>query len=295
MVDAPAPAAPASLAPAPKPAPAAKATPAPEAPFQPGPQRRKVSAAQKVNLNLFTWFEERFKVRHYRDAVRWMFYRINMQFPVSHTERYKLRIIWYWYPLYTLGSMALAAFLVATITGIILAFYYVPSVAPEPNSACGLATTQAWNSVGCTIYRIPFGFLMRQLHFWSAMVMVAAVFLHMLRVFFTQAYKKPRELNWLIGVGLLVFTLGLGYSGYLLPWSQLSFWAGRIGLEMASASPPPAFGQWVAGLVFGGLQLGQATITRMYILHVFLLPIITYTVIGLHIFIVWIQGIAEPH
>jgi cytochrome b6 len=224
-----------------------------------------------------------------------MFYRINMQFPVSHTERYKLRIIWYWYPLYTLGSMALFSFIVATVTGILLGFYYVPSVAPVAESCVEYPTTEAWKSVGCDIYGIPFGFMLRQLHFWSAMVMVAAVFLHMLRVFFTQAYKKPRELNWLIGVGLLVFTLGLGYTGYLLPWSQLSFWAGRIGLEMALATPPPAVGQWVAGLMFGGFELGQATVTRMYILHVFILPIITYLTIGLHIFLVWIQGIAEPH
>lgn len=125
--------------------------------------------------------------------------------------------------------------------------------------------------------------------------MVAAVFLHMVRVFFTQAYKKPRELNWLIGVGLLIFTLGLGYTGYLLPWSQLSYWAGTIGLKMALATPPPAVGDWAAGLVFGGSALTQATIIRMYFLHVFLLPIITYTLIGVHILIVWYQGIAEPH
>lgn len=277
-----------AMAPKPGTAPAA-----PPAAFEPSPRGRKLTMGQKANLNLFAWFEERYKLRHYMQAFRWMFYRINMQFPVSHTERYKLRIIWYWYPLYTLGSMALFAFLVATITGIILSFYYVPSTAPA--TCAGIAATQAWKSIGCDIYNIPFGFMMRQLHFWSAMVMVAAVFLHMLRVFFTQAYKKPRELNWLIGVGLLVFTLGLGYTGYLLPWSQLSYWAGTIGLKMALASPPPALGQWAAGLVFGGASLGQATVTRMYFLHVFLLPIITYLVIGLHIFVVWIQGIAEPH
>ncbi|MBI2079061.1 MAG: cytochrome b N-terminal domain-containing protein [Euryarchaeota archaeon] len=249
----------------------------------------------KVNLQAFAWFESRFKLRHYAQGLRNFFYRINMQFPVSHTERYKLRIIWYWYPLYTLGSLALLSFVIATITGIILGFYYVPSTNTIGITCHGETTSEAWKSIGCKIYSVPFGFMMRQLHFWSAMVMVAAVFLHMVRVFFTQAYKKPRELNWLIGVGLLVFTLGLGYTGYLLPWSQLSYWAGTIGLKMALATPPPAVGDWVAGLVFGGSSLGQDTLTRMYLLHVFLLPIITYTLIGLHIFIVWIQGIAEPH
>ena len=297
---APAPAAPAAAKPVAPAAPArppvmAKPVPLPASPaeFKAGPRGRRLTLGQILGLNLFAWFEERFKLRHYAQALRWMFYRINMQFPVSHTERYKLRIIWYWYPLYTLGSMALFAFIIATFTGIILALYYIPSIAP---AVCAdIPATQAWKSIGCDIYGIPLGFMMRQLHFWSAMVMVAAVFLHMLRVFFTQAYKKPRELNWLLGVGLLVFTLGLGYTGYLLPWSQLSFWAGRIGLEMAMATPPPAVGQWAAGLVFGGFELGQATITRMYILHVFVLPIITYGAIFLHIFIVWIQGIAEPH
>jgi quinol-cytochrome oxidoreductase complex cytochrome b subunit len=255
--------------------------------------RQPVGVKERFNLGLFAWFEERYKIRHHADGLRNFFYRINMQFPVSHTERYKLRIIWYWYPLYTLGSMALLAFIVATISGVLLALYYVPSLAEA--ECAGIRATQAWASVGCDIYAVPFGFLLRQLHFWSAMVMVAAVFLHMLRVFFTQAYKKPRELNWLIGVFLLIFTLGLGYTGYLLPWSQLSFWAGRIGLEMALATPPPVVGQWAAGLVFGGVELGQATVTRMYILHVFLLPIIAYVLIGLHIFLVWYQGIAEPH
>lgn len=254
---------------------------------------RKLRLSERANLQAFAWLEQRFKIRLYADGLRNFFYRINMQFPVSHTERYKLRIIWYWYPLYMLGSMALLSLLVATISGIVLSFYYVPSTATA--ECAGMEATEAWKSIGCTIYQLPFGFMWRQLHFWSAMVMVAAVFLHMVRVLFTQAYKKPRELNWLVGVGLLVFTLGLGYTGYLLPWSQLSYWAGTIGLKMALATPPPALGQWAAGLVFGGATLGQHTVVRMYFLHVFILPIITYTLIGLHIFIVWIQGIAEPH
>ena len=292
MADAtvPPPTPPASAAKPPVAKPAAPAV----APVEVPPTRsRKLTMTDKANLQTFAWLEQRFKIRHYAEGLRNFFYRINMQFPVSHTERYKLRIIWYWYPLYMLGSMALLSFIIATISGIVLAFYYVPSTAVA--ECAGVTATEAWKSIGCTIYQLPFGFMWRQLHFWSAMVMVAAVFLHMVRVFFTQAYKKPRELNWLIGVGLLVFTLGLGYTGYLLPWSQLSYWAGTIGLKMALATPPPAMGQWAAGLVFGGATLGQHTVVRMYILHVFVLPILTYATIGLHIFIVWIQGIAEPH
>src|SRR5687767_1609671 len=200
---APAAATPAPIAPAaskPAAVPAKPAPPAAAAPTTPSAPGRRLTMRQKANLQAFGWLEERFKIRHYADGLRNFFYRINMQFPVSHTERYKLRIIWYWYPLYMLGSMALLSFLIATISGIVLAFYYVPSTAVA--ECAGITATEAWKSIGCTIYQLPFGFMWRQLHFWSAMVMVAAVFLHMVRVFFTQAYKKPRELNWLIGVGL---------------------------------------------------------------------------------------------
>ncbi|MFA5861909.1 MAG: cytochrome b N-terminal domain-containing protein, partial [Candidatus Thermoplasmatota archaeon] len=139
------------------------------------------------------------------------------------------------------------------------------------------------------------GFMVRSIHFWSAMIMVAAVFLHMLRVYFTQAYKKPRELNWLMGVGLMLVTLALGYSGYILPWSQLSYWAGTIGNEMAASSPPAIFGRTISAFLFAEEYGSQQTITRMYFLHVVLLPIVAAALIGLHIALVWIQGIAEPH
>jgi quinol-cytochrome oxidoreductase complex cytochrome b subunit len=123
--------------------------------------------------------------------------------------------------------------------------------------------------------------------------MVAAVFLHMLRVYFTGAYKEPRELNWILGIVLISLTMVFGYTGYLLPWSQLSFWAGQIGVEMSLSIP--LIGEYVAQLLFGGFTVTQATLQRMYILHVFLLPFLVTTLIAIHIGIVWMQGIAEPH
>ena len=123
--------------------------------------------------------------------------------------------------------------------------------------------------------------------------MVAAVFLHMLRVYFTGAYKEPRELNWILGIVLISLTMVFGYTGYLLPWDQLAFWAGQIGVEMSLSIP--LAGEWVAKLLFGGFTLSQSTLQRMYILHVFFLPFITTTLIAIHIGIVWMQGIAEPH
>lgn len=245
----------------------------------------------KALLATFAWIDERFRIRNYVDKLQHFYYQLNLELPRSHTEKYKLRVIWYWYPLYTLGSLAFLAFIFATISGILLTFYYVPSTAAA--TVAGHEATEAWASVVVIMTEVPLGFMIRAVHFWSAMVMVAAVVLHMARVYFTQAYKKPREINWLLGVVLMLLTLGLGYSGYLLPWSQLSFWAGRIGLEMSLASP--VIGKWLAGLMFGGVELGQETITRMYILHVLLLPILTFGAAVAHVAIVWWQGIAEPH
>ena len=245
---------------------------------------------QLMVLKSFAWLEDRFLLRQFVTATRAFVLRTNLQFPLSHTERYKLRIIWYWYPLYTLGALSALTFLVAAVSGILLAFYYNPSAAPAD---CEAGATEAWCSVrDIMLGGVPFGHMLRQIHFWSAMIMVAAVFMHMLRVYFTQAYKKPRELNWIIGFLLLVFTLGLGYTGYLLPWSQLSYWAATIGLEMSLASP--LIGEYIANLLFGS-ELGQATLIRMYVLHVIVLPLIVVGTIVAHIVIVWIQGIAEPH
>jgi cytochrome b6 len=256
--------------------------------------RGKATRMQLFWLRTFAWLEDRFLLRQFRIQSQEFIYRINMQMPVSHTERYNLRVIWYWYPLYTLGSLSLLSFLIATISGVLLALYYVPSTAMAPLEPYGDLPTEAWVSVAVTISQeIPFGFMLRQMHFWSAMVMVAAVVLHTCRIYFTQSYKKPREVNYFVGVLLLVLTLGLGYTGYLLPWSQLSYWAGQIGLQMALITP--GIGEWAAALVFGGASLGQATITRMYVLHVFILPIITFLVMVLHILLVWVQGITEPH
>lgn len=258
----------------------------------------RVTAGQRAALRAYAWMDERFRIRNVADKIASFYMQINMQFPRSHTEKYKLRSIWYWYPMYTLGSLATLAFIIASISGILLTFWYVPStaeVATNQYGRFGLNPSEAWVSVAQIMLEIPFGFMVRAIHFWSAMIMVAAVFLHMLRVYFVQAYKKPRELNWLLGVGLMLATLALGYSGYILPWSQLAYWAGTIGNEMAASSPPAVLGRILAAMVFAEEYGSQQTLTRMYVLHVVLLPVITATLIGLHIALVWIQGIAEPH
>jgi quinol-cytochrome oxidoreductase complex cytochrome b subunit len=215
-----------------------------------------------------------------------------MQMPKSHTEQYDLdNKFWYWYPLYTLGSFSTLAYVVAAASGALLGFYYSPSTAA---GACGISNASvAYCSIANIMRDLQFGFMLRSIHRWSAQVMVAAVFLHMLRVYFTGAYKEPRELNWLIGIVLISLTMVFGYTGYLLPWDQLAFWAGQIGVEMSLSIP--LAGEWVAQLLFGGFTLSQATLQRMYIIHVFLLPFVVTALIGIHIGIVWVQGIAEPH
>ena len=115
----------------------------------------------------------------------------------------------------------------------------------------------------------------------------------MCRVYFTGAYRNPRELNWLIGVALMFFTIFFGYSGYLLPWDSLAFGAATIGINMANATP--LIGEWMANALFGDTILTGQTVVRMYFLHVFVLPVLVTALILAHLFIVWVQGIAEPH
>ena len=140
---------------------------------------------------------------------------------------------------------------------------------------------------------LPYGYIIRAVHHWGTHFMVASVFLHMCRVYFTGAYRNPRELNWLIGVALMALTIIFGYSGYLLPWDSLAYGAAVIGINLANSSP--LVGKYIATLLFGGSSLTERTVTRMYFIHVFILPVIVTGLIIVHLFIVWVQGIAEPH
>ncbi|MFB6126362.1 MAG: cytochrome bc complex cytochrome b subunit [Halolamina sp.] len=251
---------------------------------------KNLSPIEKGYLFTLIWLDKRLRIVDYLELLETLYYRVNMQMPKSHTEQYNLdNKFWYWYPLYALGSFSTIAYVVAAISGALLGFYYSPSAAAG-TEATG---TVAYEQIAFIMRDLQFGFMLRSIHRWSAQVMTAAVFLHMLRVYFTGAYKEPRELNWLIGIVLISLTMVFGYTGYLLPWDQLAFWAGQIGVEMSLSIP--LIGEWVAMLLFGGFSLGAATLQRMYILHVFLLPFVVTSLIAIHIGIVWMQGIAEPH
>ena len=250
-----------------------------------------LTAIETVFLTTLIWLDKRLRIVDYLELLETMYYRANLQMPKSHTEQYDLdNKFWYWYPLYSLGSLSIIAYLLAAVSGAMLGFYYSPSTA---GAVAQGDPTAAYDSMVMIMKDVQFGFMLRSIHRWSAQFMVAAVFLHMLRVYFTGAYKEPREVNWILGVVLIALTLLFGFSGYVLPWKQLSFWAAQIGVELALATP--IVGEWTAQLLFGGFTLGQATLVRMYILHVFVLPFVVTALIAIHVGIVWVQGIAEPH
>ncbi len=245
-----------------------------------------------VTKAIFDWFAERFPTAPWGEATRKGFLSIHRQMPRSHAEKYELKTIWYWYPLYCLGGLSFIAFLILTVTGIILGFYYVPEGDLRILDD-GTRSSGAFESLQFIMAAVPLGFVWRGVHHWAAHIFIAAVFLHMARVYFTGAYKKPRELNWLLGVTLFLITLGFGYTGYLLPWNTLAFAAATIGINMTKAIP--IIGDLIATVMFGGLELTGATVLRMYWFHIFILPLVGIGVMLLHMTLVWVQGIAEPH
>ncbi len=173
-------------------------------------------------------------------------------------------------PLYTLGLglMSFFLFVILVVTGILLMFYYVPS------------TTQAYDRMLDLRGSVAFGTFLRNMHRWSAHGMVALVFLHMCRVFLTGSYKKPREFNWVIGVLLLLITLFLSFTGYLLPWDQLAFWAITVGTAIAGYAP--LVGQEMKFVLLGDVAVGQEALLRFYVLHVAVLPAVLTLLIAIH-------------
>ncbi len=251
------------------------------------------SPRQEGRRTIFGWLASRFPTTPWADLTRKAIETDQRQMPRSHAEKYELKTIWYWYPLYCLGGISFVAFIILTLTGIILGFFYVPDGRLEYTTA-GALTNPAFQSMERIVFDVPFGFIVRGMHHWAAHIMIAAVFLHMCRVYFTGAYKKPRELNWLLGVVLLFITIIFGYSGYLLPANNLSDGAATIGINMTRAGP--LVGDAMAKLLWGDLNtLSGIYILRWYWIHVFILPLVGVGLMIVHMALVWIQGVAEPH
>ena len=173
-----------------------------------------------------------------------------------------------WSYSFWLGTAAACLFLILTVTGVMLMFFYVPSV------------ERAYGSVKDLQYAVSFGRVLRNQHRWAAEAMVALAFIHMARVFFTGAYRGSRVLNWLVGVALLLGTLMLSFTGYLLPWDQLAYWAITVGTNIASQAP--MLGPTIHYLMLGGHFVGQQTLLRFYVLHVFFLPAALWILFAYH-------------
>src|SRR5206468_6931889 len=165
-------------------------------------------------------------------------------------------------------------------TGILLLLYYRPSAA------------EAYESVQFIVTKVQFGWLIRNVHSWSANLLIAAAFAHLFSVFLLKSYRKPRELTWVSGVLLLFLMLGFGFSGYLLPWNELSFYATKVGTGIAGAVP--VAGHFMLRLLRGGDDVTGATLSRFYGLHVAVLPAVTTALVLLHLLFVQRQGMSVP-
>ena len=167
-----------------------------------------------------------------------------------------------------LGGLSFFLFIMLTVTGIFLMFFYRPTEA------------QAWNDIRTLHTAVTFGLLVRNMHRWAAHLMVLSVFLHMARVFYHGAYKPPREFNWVIGVILLLLTLLLSFTGYLLPWDQLALWAVTVGTNMMGYTP--VFGPQVRFVLLGSKEISGETLLRWYVLHVLMFPFVIVIFMAVH-------------
>lgn len=186
------------------------------------------------------------------------------------------------YPTLRLGWLSIYFFVLESITGVFLMVFYTPS------------TEYGYDNMLNILSNVPLGQLIRDLHRLGAEAMVIIVALHMLRTFWTASYKKPRQFTWATGIILLVLTLAMSYTGYLLPWDQLAYWAVTIGASMAEAAPPPIVGQFLNILLKGAPDLGAAGLLRFYLLHVIAVPAALIIFTGVHYYKVVLHGHSLP-
>jgi len=214
------------------------------------------------SAGVVAWFDQRLGIS---DVVAFLRHKT---VPLGSTT------LWYYF-----GGVSLFLFGMQVATGLLLLFYYRPGV------------DSAYESVQFIVTRVQFGWLIRSLHSWSANLMVFTVFVHMFSVYFMKAYRPPRELTWLTGMALLGLTLTFGFSGYLLPWNELAFFATKVGTDIAAVVP--VIGPGIAGLLRGGTEVGAATLTRFFGFHVAMLPAAFTAVLFVHLLLVQRQGMSE--
>jgi quinol-cytochrome oxidoreductase complex cytochrome b subunit len=226
------------------------------------PKSARRQQVEKAVLYPLDWLEERSGLV---GAVRYFLFR---KVPADTN----------WF--HTLGSATLTAFLVQAITGVILAMYYKP----DPD--------KAYESIRHITDDVTLGWLVRGMHRWGASVFIILMFFHMARVFLFGAYKYPRELNWIVGVLLLVLGMLEGFTGYLLPWDQTAYWATVVGINLNGTGP--IIGPFLAQFLRGGAEIGPDTLARFYSIHMLLLPGAIFGLIGLHLYLVVRLGVSSP-
>jgi cytochrome b6 len=209
------------------------------------------------------WLDERLSISALSDIAR------KKEVPV---HRYS---IWYYF-----GGMTLFLFVVQVVTGILLLLYYRPSA------------ENAFESVQFIITEVQFGWLIRSIHSWSANLMIATLFIHLFSVFFLRAYRRPREMTWVSGVVLLFVAICFGFSGYLLPWNKLAFFATKVGTEIAGVIP--IVGHPVLRFLRGGDDVTGATLTRFFGFHVAVLPATATVFLAMHVLLVQLHGMSVP-
>jgi ubiquinol-cytochrome c reductase cytochrome b subunit len=220
-----------------------------------------MEAKKPVSQRAWAWLDLRYKLTALFGAL------LHVEIPISARTYY-------------LGGITLFFFMVQATTGVLLAIYYQPT--PEA----------AYQSILFIMNQVNFGWLIRSIHSWGANLMILFCVLHLLRVFFQAAYKAPREVTWVVGTGLLVVTLGFGFTGYLLPWDQRAFWATTVGSEIAGALP--AVGQELLVFLRGGTEVTARTLSRFFGTHVLVLPLSLVGALLIHLVMVHQQGLADP-
>ena len=218
---------------------------------------------KRARFSLSSWVEERVDLGSVREFIR------HKTVP-HHRSSY-----WYY-----AGGITLFLFLVQVLTGSLLLLYYQPS---ESN---------AFESVRFIVTQVRFGWLIRSVHSWSANLLVAMAFIHMFSTFFLKSYRKPRELTWFSGMVLLLLMMAFGFSGYLLPWNTLSFFATMVGTNIAGALP--LIGNFMLRFLRGGDSVTGSTLTRFFGFHVAILPALTILVLVLHLWLIQKQGMSTP-
>jgi len=233
-------------------------------PRRPGQGRKvgPIDAAQEAGMTAVDWVDERTSLS---GGARWLMFR---KVPKGTN----------WF--YTLGSATMFAFLNQAITGVFLAMYYDPS------------PTNAYESMRYIVNEVFLGEFVRGMHKWGSTVMVVLIFLHMGRVFFFGAYKYPRELNWVIGVALLILTMTMSFTGYLLPFDQRSYWATIVGVNINGTGP--LVGPYLSDFLRAGPDFGATTLSRFYSIHMLLLPGAIAALIGAHLYLVTRLGTTAP-